>query len=656
MTTTQFFFLIPYLISMGISIWIGYLGWQRRRTRAAFALAGLAAAEALWILGYIAQLLSSGLTTVLFWNDVQFLGAVSVPFFFLVFSIRYSYQGSPFHAIQLKYFIPAPVGVLFLIWTDKITGLFRQNPYIAAGYPFARLIFTDGVTFPFFTIYAYSFIILGVILLVVSYLVAPRLYRYQIGVVLAGILVPWVVATFAALGWVNVGLHQITPLSFGISNTIIALALFRFKMLDIVPVAREILIEKMKDPVVVLDSEGLLVDLNPSAQQLFNKRIESLVGKPLATIVPEIDLLKMASLSNDSHSYGIQFASGKDIRFFEVDATLLSQSPSQKSGFLLVFHDVTNLKRTEQEIRRSMALVHATLNSSSSGVVVVDHEFNLLLFNQRLVTLFNLEPDWDKKDGISPLGSLVQKFKIPQDYYNLLDDLASRPGHPITTTFDLKNERSIEWIITPFIDKEDEAGWLFSFNDITERKKAADLLRHLAITDSLTGLFNRHYFIQLAQKEWNRAKRYKREMTLILLDIDYFKSVNDTYGHWIGDQVLSSLADCWRSCLREFDSIGRYGGEEFTILLPDTTITSARTIAERIRDATQKKVIPTPAGNTQITISLGLASYHPDRNPVTFDELFTQVDAALYAAKAAGRNQIATTLDLPPAAIQQNLN
>ena len=211
----------------------------------------------------------------------------------------------------------------------------------------------------------------------------------------------------------------------------------------------------------------------------------------------------------------------------------------------------------------------------------------------------------------------------------------------------------MEWIVSPFIVKNDEVGWLFSFNDITERKKAADLLHHLAITDSLTGLFNRHYFIQLAQKEWSRTKRYGREMTLILLDIDYFKLVNDTYGHRTGDQVLMSLADCWRGCLREFDALGRYGGEEFVVLLPDTNITAARVIAERIRDVTQKMVVPTPTGNAQTTISLGLASYNPDKNPVSFDELFTQVDTALYAAKAAGRNQIFSAVDLP-SAVREN--
>ena len=329
MTPTQFIFLIPYLVSIGLSIWIGVLAWQRRRIRSALPLAGLAAAESLWTLAYVFQLLSSGLPTMLFWNNVQFLGAVSVPFFYLVFSIQYSYRSILFRKFQWKYLVPISVGVLLIIWTDGITGLFRQNVYIAASQPFSRLIFTDGAAFPVFTIYAYSFIVLGTLLLLISYITAPRLYRFQIGVVLVGILIPWVVSILTATGWVPVGLHEITPLTFGISNIIISLALFRFKMLDIVPVAREILIEKMKDAVVVLDSGGKIIDLNPSAQELMNGRIENLVGKSLTTIFPELDLSKIASLSSSTQAYSLQIPVRNDVRFFEVDATVLDQSPSQ---------------------------------------------------------------------------------------------------------------------------------------------------------------------------------------------------------------------------------------------------------------------------------------------------------------------------------------
>jgi diguanylate cyclase (GGDEF)-like protein/PAS domain S-box-containing protein len=166
-------------------------------------------------------------------------------------------------------------------------------------------------------------------------------------------------------------------------------------------------------------------------------------------------------------------------------------------------------------------------------------------------------------------------------------------------------------------------------------------VQKLAITDPLTGLFNRRHFFELSQRDYERALRYKRPLSVIMLDIDHFKQVNDTYGHAAGDVVLQGVAEHLSTSLRNTDIIGRYGGEEFVVLMPETNGLNASLVAERLRLITENTPTPTAAGPVMICISLGVASFDY-ATPSSFDELLLQADKALYAAKRAGRNQVKT--------------
>ncbi len=162
-------------------------------------------------------------------------------------------------------------------------------------------------------------------------------------------------------------------------------------------------------------------------------------------------------------------------------------------------------------------------------------------------------------------------------------------------------------------------------------------VQRLAAFDSLTGLYNRRHFFALAHREFERSWRYHELLSAIMFDIDYFKRVNDSYGHAIGDQVLHVVAEQCRSCMREADLIGRYGGEEFVILLPATDPHSAIVGAERLRRHIAQTVIQTELGPLTIAISLGVATM--DETCSNVQTLLDHADQALYAAKRAGRNQ-----------------
>lgn len=179
--------------------------------------------------------------------------------------------------------------------------------------------------------------------------------------------------------------------------------------------------------------------------------------------------------------------------------------------------------------------------------------------------------------------------------------------------------------------------------EIAERQKAQAQLLELATTDSLTGLHNRRCFMESANQEFERARRYQTPLSLALLDADHFKAVNDCYGHPVGDQALQMLATTGRRLLRDIDLFARIGGEEFAILLPQTDQAAAWIVADRLRQAIMDQSIATKDGPLRLTVSLGLASFGPAT--VDLGDLIRRADLALYQAKQNGRNRVESALD-----------
>ena len=179
---------------------------------------------------------------------------------------------------------------------------------------------------------------------------------------------------------------------------------------------------------------------------------------------------------------------------------------------------------------------------------------------------------------------------------------------------------------------------LIAHTDISRLKRAEQELRQLAITDGLTQVANRRHFDERIQEEVDRSRRYDRPLVLLMLDIDHFKKVNDTYGHPAGDAVLRRVADVCRNSTRTLDLVARFGGEEFAMLLPETDIPGALQLAERIREEIEALPVIYGRHTIRVTASIGLAAtQNGDR---TSEQLLKAADELLYAAKQAGRNRV----------------
>lgn len=196
----------------------------------------------------------------------------------------------------------------------------------------------------------------------------------------------------------------------------------------------------------------------------------------------------------------------------------------------------------------------------------------------------------------------------------------------------------VELVVTPLIEDGRSLGAVAVFQDISTRKAMEARLTELANTDALTGLANRRHFLTELDHELERVQRSGKPGSLLMLDIDHFKRVNDSHGHAAGDRVLQALAGALASHLRRVDRVGRLGGEEFAILMPETPLDSALAYAERLRARIGALVVEAEGASIRFTISIGVAGM--DVDDLRADPLLARADAALYRAKQAGRDRV----------------
>jgi len=226
----------------------------------------------------------------------------------------------------------------------------------------------------------------------------------------------------------------------------------------------------------------------------------------------------------------------------------------------------------------------------------------------------------------------------------VLDLLARPEDFPFVEHQNLRADGSrvwVSWAVRPLAAPDGTAQEImFVGMDVTARKAMEARLMELATADPLTGVANRRHFLEKAEAEVQRAARYGHPLSLALMDLDHFKKVNDTHGHHVGDEALQHFCRVLGSMLRDVDLVGRIGGEEFAVLLPETDLAQASRAAERMRAALEASPVPAESGPLPLTLSAGVATYGPGAG--TIDALLQKADAAMYQAKSAGRNQVAT--------------
>lgn len=229
----------------------------------------------------------------------------------------------------------------------------------------------------------------------------------------------------------------------------------------------------------------------------------------------------------------------------------------------------------------------------------------------------------------------------PQDRERYLAERVRHIGRGEPYSMEVRlvcTDGQVRWFNNRVVPVKDRNGqileWIGAAREITDRKAREEALKRHATHDQLTHALNRWSFEELLAHNVDKAQQTRADFSLILFDVDHFKAVNDTYGHDVGDQVLKAIVSVAGASIRKEDSLARWGGEEFMILLPDTHLSQARALATRVKEEIDRHEFPGPR---RLTISAGVAEY--DRME-TQEEFVRRIDQALYAAKRSGRNQI----------------
>ena len=513
MNEARFIVTALLFFSCGALLFVCLLALRKRFTSGVpallLALAGFFVA--IYNFGFAMEINASSTAGTYFWVRFQHWGIQLIPPTWLLFALFIMGKKkfiTPF-SISLIYVLP----LIALAASQTLGGLnlMHPNPNLAAGELFSRFVYDRGWAIHLTTVAQSALLVTSLVLFTMSLARGIPIPRNQSAIYWLGSIIPLASSlayNFGLAPW-NI---DTTPLLLGLSVVLFTVGFFKVGLLDIVPLARDVIFEGTGDGVLVIDRRGRLTDSN----------------RGMLSILPNLE------------------------------------------------------KAEEGDLARNTFVGHGALEE------LLDRD---------------------------PPSAVEYEAKTPS---------GSRIFHVTSALLHGKSGKSL--------------GKLLTFHDVTEMKELQRRLETMATHDELTGIYNRRYLNDFAAREIDKARADGRDFSAIMMDLDYFKKINDTYGHAAGDLVLVAVAKACQHSLRHDDVIGRFGGEELLVLLPKTAAEAARVVAEKLRTAIEVCRVTYDDQTISVTASLGMATLSP--NCATLKDLLIAADLALYKAKDTGRNRV----------------
>ncbi|HEX8903351.1 MAG TPA: diguanylate cyclase, partial [Longimicrobiaceae bacterium] len=643
--------LLPYLASAAVSAGVGAYCWARRSRPGVAAYAVVALAQSSWTLGLVCELLSPSLGAKVFWDNVQFLVLPAIPVGFLAFALGLGGRRLR-HPFILFFILAAPlVALALLAFTDPLHGLVRRSPRIVPGEPFPELIYGFTPLVDAAALYVYALFFAALAVLAAARMRAHPLYRAQVNAVAAGMLIPILGSILTVTVLADFPDRDLTPLTFAAGNLVIAWGLFRRRLFDVAPVARHVVVESLADAVFVLDAAGRVVDLNPAARRAALSPGEP-VGRAAADILPLPPGL-VARLGDGAGMAEVE-TTGSAPYPAEVGVHPLAGPRGERWGCVVVMRDIGERRRAEEELRRHRDRLEELVAERTTELGRSEERLRQIAENSSEV--FWLGEADGRVAYLSPAFDRV--WGVPRERVYADPDAVMEPVHPddraavravwddayrgraAEATYRLARPDGGErWVRTRAVPVHDPGGAVYRVagvtEDVTERKRMEDQLLHDAFHDALTGLPNRALFHDRLRHALDLLRRHpERGFAVMMLDLDRFKRVNDSFGHLAGDRLIQAAAARLRALMRDGDTVARFGGDEFALLLDDVpSADEALRGAERIQ-AGLAEPFALEGHELFVAASIGIAlGQAGDDGP---DELLRRADTAMYRAKERG--------------------
>jgi PAS domain S-box-containing protein len=492
-------YLFPVVIAAVISAGLALYAWRRRLMAGIAPFSILMLAVAVWTLGYALELAGADVPTKLFWLNIEYLGIVIVPVAWLTLALQYTGRTKWLAPRLLVLLSIEPLITLVLIWTNDIHHLIHAKVGLEISSAFTVLVITRGTWYWINVVYSFLLLLLGTAL-IVSFIPTLRrsasVYRGQVSALCIAVLVPWVSNAVTDFGLSPLPNLDLTPLAFTVTGIAMAWSLFRFRLLDITPVARYAVVESMSDAVMVLDKYNRITDLNPAAQRLLGHTLSELVGQPAAMVASAwSDQTERFRDVTEAHEEIVLTVDGTP-RSFDLRISPLSGRHGSLSGRLMVLRDITERKqamealelaREEQavsarenarlylEAHSQRQYFEALMQNSPIAVATTDLNDNIVACNPAFEQLFGYTQ-------AEIVGCNVDEVVSSPEYYAEATSYSARAhrGEVIHSTTRRRRKDGtlvdVEVLGVPVLVEGRKVGIFALYLDITERKQAMEAI------------------------------------------------------------------------------------------------------------------------------------------------------------------------------------
>jgi PAS domain S-box-containing protein len=400
------------LVAAAISAVLVFYAWRRRGTTGAETLALLMAGVCVWAAGYALELSGADLPTKIFWAKVEYIGIASVPVVWLAFALHYTGREGRLTGRNLALLSALPLVTLLLAWTNEVHGLVWSSTGLDEDGPFLALEVEHGAWFWVHLSYSYLLLLIGTILLIAMLTRSPHLYRRQNLALLLAVSVPWVGNGVYVLGLSPVPNLDPTPFAFLLSGVAIALSLFGFRLLDVVPVARENVIEDMTDGLVVLDLQDRVVDINPAAERFLGCFAREAIGQNFTELVPDWDGLFEHHYEREGEIHEeVSLGEEPTRRNYELTLSPVVDRKGHSRGRLILLHDITKRKQAEKEVRRLNATLEKRVAERTTQLAERERQLEDLV--SKLITAQEEERRWlayEVHDSLIQMAIATQRY------------------------------------------------------------------------------------------------------------------------------------------------------------------------------------------------------------------------------------------------------
>ena len=643
MTGLLLAFVVVTVLAALSSATLALLSWQRRQVPGTLFFSALMVGATVWCGAYVGELTSSSLQTKMIFARLAYLGIATVPPSWLLFCLSYTgkLRRRTTGAVLAFYLLPLAT-VLFVMLSTAVPLVWSKTS-IATSDGMRVLVVDYGPWFWVHTAYCYACLAGGSVVLLASILRQVRPLTSQGLAFVLAVSLPWLMNVFTIfhlipLGYLDpLGVLDLTPPAIVASGALVAIGLWRLQMFDVfpglVPMARDAVIMELQDGVLVVDGHGRVLTANRAAEELLSRSGQPLVGQPLAALVDEASpaheaLSNLWAVSRQRLEMIVPAGDGQQRH---VEIAISSQGSSRHGdGHVLVMRDVSERVASTEALRESGQRLRVLFDQSPVGVMMFDRKLVVSECNDRFATMVRMTHGHLIGHDLT---SAEDSSLLPL-YQAALRGETSAFNGPYT----LSPSGDQVWLqgeVSPLRDDlAKTTGGISVLWDITDSKRAEELIERLAFNDTVTGLPNRTLFRDRLRQVLAQAARSASKPIVALVNLDRFKAANEAIGHAGGDRLLQAVGERLQGNARSEDTIARWGGDEFAVLIPGLASgNDGFVVAKRLAECFAKPWL-IDGHELWLTASIGVAVYPDDGGDA--QALLDNAETAMHGAKKLG--------------------